>query len=164
MVIQRLQNLYLLIAAVLMGLFCYFPFVEFTTVDADYQLSIHSLKSLGIADTINNVLNQNIDQTIYFWGMFTIGILIVLLILVALFLFKNLKMQKRITWVSLIITICFYASSGIFSWFVFASMREVTWSFCSAVIYPPLAVIFLGLALRSIMNDSKLLNASYRIR
>lgn len=164
MVIQRLQNLYLFIAIVLVGLFCFMPFLQFTTMEVDYSLSILALKTLGISDSTNMMLTQEINTSFYTWGYFSIGALITLLLIIALFKFKDLKRQRKIVLVAMVILICFYFSTGIYSWFVFQSNGMQTWSLSTAAIFPPIAVIILGLAYKSITNDIHLLNTSSRIR
>lgn len=74
MVIQRWQSVYLLIASVMMGFFCYLP--------------------MATADEVNICVYQ---QPVYL----TLNILIVILSFISIFMFKNLSRQKTVVKVNM---------------------------------------------------------------
>lgn len=146
--IQRIQTLYLLIAAILMAVTAFSPILQ---LEGD-----NILFSYGIMEAENLVKPT--------WGIVTMAGLSALLSFVAIFLFKNRKKQKNITLVSTLVVVIYYVTALVY----LASYLENIFSVISAVAYgillPVVAIIFLLLALRGINKDEKLVKSLNRIR
>lgn len=136
MVIQRIQSLYLLIAAVLMGLLCFIvPVVDF---GEGVKLYIYEIVP-----------------------MLTLDALIAILLFVDIFLFQNLKLQMRVARISTVLIVC---SAIIEAWMLNANFEDghAYWLW-SAVILVVSFVLTL-LALRGMQRDYRLLRSSDTIR
>lgn len=164
MVIQRLQSLYLLLAALLLGLFSFMPFLQFTTERGIFLLSPLSIEMKGIADQSSAILNQSLMQPLYSWGYFSISVIIAIIILITIFKYKSIKFQKKLTWISLVLTICFFASIGIYSTIMFGIMGMTSWSLCFSAVFIPLSIILIAMSIYRINKDIKVLNSYDRIR
>ena len=79
MVIQRWQSVFLLIAAILMGIYSFSPIAAVT-----------------VADTTSEVSMLGSGENGYMWGFFGISLLTTLLALVTIFRYKALKQQKML--------------------------------------------------------------------
>lgn len=130
MVIQRIQSLYLLIAALLMALF----------------VTIVPIGHLGD----NPIMGYNLI------GVLISGALSALLIFIDIFLFKNLKQQMQVCSVSMflvaatmaVVAVCFYAMPEIEY-----PMPGLIWT----VAVPVASFIFLMLARAGMKRDNKIL-------
>ena len=95
MQIQRLQSLYLLIAAIFTGVFCVLPFASYTVGDVT--------EKMAVCDTP---------------VLFIFNITITVLLLITIFMYKNLKQQMKMAVVDIaliigsIITTLVYIYSG----------------------------------------------------
>ncbi|MBQ7690638.1 MAG: DUF4293 domain-containing protein [Muribaculaceae bacterium] len=142
MVIQRIQSLYLLIAAVLMGVFTFLP--VFDTVVDGANLSIGALTTCGIA-------RQS-------WVLLCLDVVIVALSAITIFKFKNLKFQARLCAVLMALILGLLATIAVM--FFGLAAADMHW----AIALPLLALVLVFLARRGILHDRKLLSDSERIR
>lgn len=140
MVIQRKQSLFLLIAAILMGVFAFMP----SLIDANGTAMLGGY-SKGV-DLIP----------------FILSCLVALLSLITIFKFKNLRLQKILCVVNIIliistlVTICSIA--------LMHKNSDLLGSVTYYNVLPILAIVFLLLAHKGISHDQRLLSGSGRIR
>ncbi|MGN1245056.1 MAG: DUF4293 domain-containing protein [Muribaculaceae bacterium] len=81
MVIQRWQSVFLLIAAILMGVYSFTPIATVAVAETTTEVSMLGTVTEGGA---------------YMWGFFWVSLLTSLLALVTIFKYKTLKLQKRL--------------------------------------------------------------------
>ncbi|MDA3890144.1 MAG: DUF4293 domain-containing protein [Salinivirgaceae bacterium] len=150
--IQRIQSVYLLIAAICMLLFYMFPIAVFTTEAYTFEFfNCHITHP------------ENLEPPIALLPLAVLPVLSMLLGLVVIFLFKNRKLQMRINKINMLVVISVIAIAG----FYFSKIRallngEVSYGF--ALVFPILTIVFLILANRAINYDEKLVRAADRIR
>lgn len=141
MVIQRWQTLLLLVATVLMGFMCASPLAQSAVSEASAaptQFFVHEAP-------VFLVLN----------------IVIAVLLFIAIFLFKNLKLQMRVT----ILSIVLMAASAVTCGFIlYKAMPDATIIWTGAVLLLVLAAAFAVVALRLMKKDYKLLRSVNRLR
>lgn len=141
MVIQRIQSLYLLIALVLTAIFCATPFAQ---IPADF--SPESFSPVGVKD---------------FPVLLVLNLAIAVLLLLSIFMFKNLKAQITAT-MACIVLLC--ASIVSCAFVVYAGVPGAAFIWTGGVILLVVAAIFALLALRGIKHDRNLLSSYDRLR
>ena len=142
MVIQRWQTVWQLVAAVLMWVFC---FVPMALVNADF--SPESVTFL-----------YPMDMPV----LFTLNALVGVLLLISIFLYKNMRRQKMLTLVSMVLIAVSMVAEAIvlLSWN--ESGEQVEWMGSIFLLVGALAFAFM--AWRGISSDEKLLRAADRLR
>lgn len=150
MVIQRLQTLYLLIATVLMVVFAFCPSVIIQSGGPEYALGV--LKT-GVAGATHPDLLMS-----------TVTGLVVLLSLITIFKFKNLKLQLKLCSINAALTVVVLLISAILALTLRGKAGVGTVSFTLYNALPVLAVVMQILAYRGIRHDKKLLSSSERLR
>lgn len=141
MVIQRKQSLFLLIAAILMGVYAFMP----KLINANGEVIMGGMCCEGV-ESIPFILNC----------------LIALLSLVAIFKFKSLGFQKALCVVNILLIIASLAT--LCSIAFLQTDCDLLGSLTYYNVLPILAIIFLLLAHKGITHDRKLLSGSSRIR
>lgn len=143
MVIQRWQTVWLLIAAVLIAVFCFVPMaiVPGEALDSN-SVTFLSPKDLPVFLTVN--------------------ILVSVLLFLSIFLYKNTRRQKLLTLVSMLLIAVIIATECIllFSWDT--TQGKIEW--LGSVFLLLGALVFAGMAYQGIRKDEKLLKAADRIR
>ena len=84
MVIQRWQSVFLLLAAVAMAFFCFVPNAEFTTPDA-----LLTWRPMGLTSATGTCAGSTL-------AYFIVNCVITVLIIIDIFLFKDLKRQMTV--------------------------------------------------------------------
>lgn len=140
MVIQRKQSLFLLIAAILMGVFAFMP----SLWDAS-------------GNTILGGYSESLDMV-----PFILSCLTALLSFITIFKYKSLRFQKILCVVNILLIIATLAS--ICSIALMHKDCDLLESMTYYNILPVLAIIFLLLAHKGISHDQRLLSGSSRIR
>ena len=145
MVIQRIQTLYLLLVAVLMGIFAFLPVIG-TNVNGN-NLAIGAIATCGVTHPS--------------WLLLTLDALIVVLAVIAIFKYKDLKGQLRLVGIVLLMVVLLLVCIAV----LFIGQRgqciaELQWS----IALPCVALVFAILARKGIKHDRKLLSDSERIR
>ena len=151
--IQRIQSVYLLLVVVLMGVVMSLPLGIYIGADG----GVSSLRALGI-----DIAGVGHDSSC--WGLFAIALLSAIIALATIFLYKNRKLQVRLTIFNILVIIGWYAT---FIAFVMAYKEQlVSASFhCSTgCVLPLIAVFFYLLAIRGIRKDERLVKAADRLR
>lgn len=153
MVIQRWQSLLLLIAVVMMGLFSFCSLGQIQGADTSFNIS-----ALGIYAEGNGTHLQ--QGTIY---VAIVAWLTALLSLIAIFLFKNTRLQRRVCWLCIVLTLAACGSEWLAATtFEVPGSNGVSWS--SMVCAPFIAIVSLLCAIRCIRSDEKKLASYDRLR
>lgn len=133
MVIQRWQSLYLLIASIFMGLFCYMPMVSV----------------------------ENGELSVYHYPVYlTLNMLITLLLIISIFLYKNLARQKTIVKICMMLNVSSIIAGALILYNIWTDVVD-----CNGALL--LVVATLGITLgayRYIVADERLLKSYDRIR
>lgn len=149
---QRIQTLYLLLAAITMTLLLFFPMVLITSADS---VQPYIVNATGIT---NKMTMWSVD-----FVSFGLAALVGLLSLVAIFLFKNRKRQIRICIFSILIVVAFVGVVA-FNTYMFMSQHAGHISIRPALFLPLLTILFLYFSIRRIAFDEALVRASRRLR
>ncbi len=145
--IQRIQSLYLLLAA--------------GAGTATWFLNLWKGKLSNNTESYFNAQSSFL--------VFTVYMIIVLLALICIFLYKNRKLQFRLT----VINILFAIGATALQWFkvqdhanslVAAGLNIVSATYLPGAFLPILILIFLLLAARGIYKDEKLIKSLDRLR
>jgi uncharacterized membrane protein YqjE len=148
--IQRIQTLYLLLAATAGGALGYFNLWK-----ADLEKGIE--KSVGYFNATSNFL------------IFTLIAIITLLALVTIFLFKNRKQQFKLTVVNVLLSIglivgIYMAVQSEANKYVVDGFTITRATFLIPAIIPVILTVLLFLAARGIYKDEKLIKSLDRLR
>lgn len=141
MVIQRKQSLFLLLAAILMGLYAFMPLL----INARGEVILGGMTFEGIGGVV-----------------FILNCLVALLSLNTIFKFKSLRFQKKLCIINILLIIASIATIC-----TVAFMQEdcdLIGSLTYFNVLPIVAIVFLLLAHKGISHDQKLLRGSSRIR
>ncbi len=145
--IQRIQTVWLLLAALTAaGVF-------FTDL----------FRAQIIEDTV--AVTKNIDATGEF-VLLLVAIPMVLLPLVAIFMFRNRKKQRGMVWIGFLVTVGFIALSLmiISNYKNDPAIRITSGSYHIGSVLPVVSLFFLILAIRGINRDEKLVRSLDRLR
>lgn len=141
MVIQRKQSLFLLIAAILMGIYAFMP--QLINARGDVIMGGMCLEGL---------------ESIPFF----LNCLIALLSFITIFKFKSLKFQKTLCIINILLILASLATMCSIAFL--QENCDLLGSLTYYNVLPILAIIFLLLAHKGISHDRKLLRGSSRIR
>lgn len=144
--IQRIQSLWLFLAALAAAGLLYFSLYNYHTL-------------VNTVDTANQLKANNN------YGLFVLAILLIILPLVNIFMFKNRKRQKGLAALSIVVAIGFIAVMVM----RITSLRNDTppptsGSYGVGAIMPILSIVFLFLAISGIRKDEKLVKSLDRLR
>lgn len=140
MVIQRWQSVLLLIAVVLMCIFCATPYAHLKATEAA------AASDIFVSDApVLMILN----------------ILIAALLFISIFLFKNLKLQMKVTLISIVLIAASLVTCG---FIIYASMPDAELIWTGGVLLLIGAMIFAIAGLRFMRKDHKLLRSYDRLR
>lgn len=146
--IQRIQTVYILLSAILIGLLFSLPFAEIAMNNDVYLFDIR-----GIVQ----------DDTVIESGMAIASFIGIILLLHIYVVFSY---KKRIRQVRLLIftIILMFGLFGMFYFFTYYAFRDADVSFKISVAFPLVAIILDYLAIRSIGKDEALIRSVDRIR
>jgi len=146
--VQRIQTVYMLLAAILIGLLFSLPFADIVQNDQLYLFDVRGI-----------VRNGTVEES----GLALAGFIFIILILhvVALFLYKRRIIQIRILVFSMLLLLGLF---GMFYFFTYYSFGDAKISFKIPVVFPLIAIILDYLAIRSIGKDEALIRSIDRIR
>ncbi len=134
MVIQRWQSVFLLLASIMMGFFCYLPLASQGNVDFHpYQQPVYLI----------------------------LNVLISMLSLISIFLYKNMSRQKTVVKINALLMIASAIAGGII---VYMNMPQLEIFWMAGPLLLLCSFIMTIAALRRINHDDKLLKAADRIR
>lgn len=144
MQIQRIQTVYIFLAMVAMAIFLIVPYGE-----------VHFLNS-------DTAVSEKL-YTMYEYGLLIPVAATVLLLIIDIFFYRNLQLQRTVLTISLLLTLCCIAVVC-FILFKQARAEGIDADFAVWDILLPIAVIFEVLGLSGISKDIKLLNSYNRLR
>ncbi len=151
--IQRIQTLYLALAAFVLGLMLQNPIVSFVIDGKIYDLTSYML------------VNSQDSKDVIFYN-YPLAILIIaasLLAFITILLFKNRKLQMKLTLFNWILTLGIYVLIAYY-YFQAQAIKELVFTFRLPVVYPAVAFILLVLAFRGIKRDEEIIQSLNRIR
>ena len=145
MVIQRIQTLYLLLVVVLMSIFAFMPVIGANV--AGNNLAIGAINTCGVTQPS--------------WLLLCLDALIVVLSVIAIFKFKDLRVQMRLCGLIVLLLVTLLACIGM----IFV-MQKAECAVCLQwpVAFPFVALVLVLLARKGIKHDRKLLSDSNRLR
>lgn len=157
--IQRIQTLYLLLAACCAVALLVWPLAWFGTSDGELLMGSFALKSAeGVA----------VQSLVY------LGVLVVLTALVPLltiFLFRRRMLQIRLCAVGMVLSVGVLIMAAVYIYLTTRSLGAADagvallgWSLRPAVALPVASLLFAGLAARAIFRDELLVRGADRIR
>lgn len=151
--IQRIQSVYLLIAAILMAVVVCAPLaVLIGTPDSFYLF-----KTMGVFKDGSILVYPS-------WPIVVCAAVSALLSVVAIFLFKKRKVQIKMCYVSIAAIILFYAA---FTYYLFAGQTALNTAFTKVeygLALPAITLVLTVLALSKIKADERLVQSLNRIR
>lgn len=149
--LQRIQSLYLLLAAAGMLVSVAAPLATFF-----FNTDVVVLEAMGI------YLNGNLTDST--WGLFTIGLTSSILALITIFLYKNRMIQIRLSVFNAVLMLGFYLYFGFIIYKVFP-MENLSFNKIGfGAIMPIISIIFTILAIRKIGADEALVQSLNRLR
>jgi len=150
--IQRIQTLFLLAAAVLSGLLLTGDLINLSAGSG----SLYSLGFPGLTDNGGEVLQR-------LWPMTVILVLVPLLALAAVFLYKKRSIQMRLTMFVLLLSLGTIIL-GAFYILMFDRKIDVTLVWKVRAVFPLVSAILAWLAYRGIMKDELIVRSYDRLR
>lgn len=148
MVLQRLQSLYLLIAAILLGIF---NFTTSTTITTAANETIVGAMACG-----------NVQHATPNYVLCVLNTLNVVLAIITIFKFKNLKLQLKLCSISILLCIVSAISIAILTFQEMSAGSQLHIS--PQNIYLVLSIVFFYMAHRGIAHDKKVLHDSESFR
>lgn len=155
MVIQRWQSLLLLVAAAVMGCFTFCSLGQVQTTDFTFNFTSLGFFQEGIST------DGAPDLTVHTWYFFAISLTTTLLLLIDIFLFKNLDLQKKVCALSVLLVIASAATGGCLGYTAIDG-GEIGWS--TVALCPLIALVATLMAYGCMQSDHNKLKAVDRIR
>ncbi|MCE3281455.1 MAG: hypothetical protein K0Q66_192 [Chitinophagaceae bacterium] len=149
--LQRIQSLWLLFAAVFAFLGFKFSFYSGNILD-NGQLVLRNLSSLGLTDNLDDTKADYCIPSILLAAATSV------IALVAIFMFANRKTQIRMTLTALLISVI----NAVYMFYLTTEFSTGTFSLTSIFTFLP--PVFLFLAWRGIYKDEKLVRSMDRLR
>ncbi len=150
--IQRIQSLYLLIVVILMGLMLNNPIISFIIDNKIYDLTAFKLAE-----------NNTKEEIFATMPLAIIIIAVALISFLTIFLYKNRKLQMKLTLFNWVLTIGVYVL--IFYYYEQAmAIKKLVFAFRMPLIYPLISLILLILAFRGIKKDEEIVQSINHIR
>lgn len=150
--LQRIQTLYLFIAAAIVATLVKIPILHLKTSSSAFIVKYNGLIDFATKDYVSGNLT----------GL-ALLVLIVLLPLIAIFLYKNRKLQIKFCNYSMLLNVLFLFDMGYYSYQLQEELGAKI-GFEIGVIFPVLAIVILLLAKRNIRKDEELIRSVDRIR
>lgn len=153
--IQRIQTIYLLLAAILTACTTFLSLGTFSTGTEEFTLQAFGLK---------NAEGAIIQSTIYMGILLTLALTIAV---VTIFLFKRRLLQIRLCVVEMVLLIGAQAMTGIYYYLscrAFDTVEFQAHSMKLPLVFPVIALILTFLAARAIFRDEMLVRSMDRIR
>lgn len=156
MVIQRWQSVLLFCAAALMACFTFFSLGQVQTPDYSFNFTSLGFTYEGIATD-----GSPTGYLLHTWYFFCVSLMSVILPLVAIFCFRNERLQTRLCLVSVLFIIACMAVAGCLG-YTAVDNGSIGWS--TNIISPFAALAAVILAYGRIRSDWRKLRSADRIR
>lgn len=141
MQIQRIQTLMLLIAAILVGIFCFTPFASMVDDSAAQSATLVAAKDVP--------------------ALLVLNLVIAALLIINIFMYKKLRQQKRMTIMSVVLICASIVTSG---FIIFGKLENATPVLFGGVVLLIAALVFALLAYRGMSKDHETLRSMDRLR
>lgn len=151
--IQRIQSAYLLLVVVLLGATMGMPLGMYIGADG----SVSSFMTMGV-----DVAGVQRDSSC--WGLFAIAMLSAIIAFATIFLYKNRKLQVRLTVFNTVLIAGWYVVFAAFLTAYNEQFASATFHCGTGAVLPLVAVILNLLAIRGIRKDERLVKAADRLR
>ena len=156
--IQRIQSLYLLIAAAAMGSMFFFPLADAIGSDDSLILYAYKIKSL-VPDYVPDI------PSYFIWPIAGLTAMVFILAVVTIFLYGNRLHQLKVIRISIIMLIVLIA---LFFFYYSPEMEKISGGLTGYRVpgaYLPVgALVFFILAYRAIVSDERLIRSADRLR
>lgn len=153
--IQRIQTLYLLLAAIVVALPLFVPIAGILEPNGpNYTILAYGLVEAGMEST---------HIVIVFWAQFILFLAMIILPLITIFLYKKRFLQWRLCLVEIILLL----GSMVMMWIYirhFANTQGMDVIYHISFIFPLISAVLIWMAMRGIRNDIRLLKSYDRIR
>lgn len=156
MVIQRWQSLFLLLVCILMGCFTFMSLGQFQLTD--FSLNFTTLGITYEGEATGGAPTGTYASTLYF---FILSITSFILPFIAIFLFKNLRLQKIVCVIEAMFIIAVIACGILIG---YTAVSDATPSWSSIVIAPFISLVLALMAYNGVRRDMNLLRSVDRIR
>lgn len=156
MVIQRWQTVLLLAAAALMACFTFCSLGQIQLPDYTCNFTTFGFEIEG--EATDGARTGFVVRT---WSFFIVSLMSFVIPFLAIFCYKNLKLQKSLCWISILFTVAAAVIGGTVGYATFEG-AAVSWS--SLALAPLLAIIAVYMAYRRIRSDERKLRAADRLR
>lgn len=153
--IQRIQTVFLLFAIFLIGMIFWLPLGEVAVDNHIYVYDYH-----GFSEETANGL-QLLQES---YSMIMFISIIIAINLVAIFMFKNRKLQMRLAMYNLILMVAMTGLSVYMLYHNFGEYKQAVISFDYAITFPLIAAVLNYLAFVRIRRDEALVRSIDRIR
>lgn len=153
--IQRIQSLFLLIAAILLAFFFFMPYAHYAVGPQEVKISL-SASGLGQDGSV-------VENLLKLWAVLALVILAFTATLVTIFLFKKRKLQARLCILNIVLLI---GLQGLLFYIAKAVEQRLMAppSYGLIFIFPLVCAIFTYLAYRAIAKDEALIRSLDRLR
>ena len=151
--IQRIQTVFLFLAAICMALLFWNP------------MSFMSISGVDASSLSNVMLQDGVFATEDHVILLVLVLIGILLPAIIIFLFNNRKLQMRLGRISIALVVMIVALTVILFFQAYADLPNGTMITVEyGYVAPVLAILFLVLAVRSIQKDEKLVRSADRLR
>lgn len=158
MVIQRWQSVFLLIVTAMMACFTFFSLGQVQMPDFSLDFTTMGFSIEGEATG-----GGPIGYYMHTWPFFSISLLCTLLPFIAIFMYRNMRLQKTICIIEVLLIVTLVLMGLAYGYKNEAlESYQVSWS--SLIITLPIAVVADLLAYNRISADQKLLRSTERLR
>ena len=154
MVIQRWQTVLLFIAAAVMACFTFIPIATVTTLDYTFNLTGLGFYQQGIPT------NGEPPIVIHTWYFFILSITTIVLLLIDIFLFKNIKLQQKVCMIAILFIVADSCVAGLLG---FKAINGDLW-WKTTILCPFIALFSAIFAYYRMAQDYALLRAADRLR
>jgi hypothetical protein len=154
--IQRIQTVYLLLAALLTGHLFSGPIATYLLADK----SLYEMWLTGIKESANTPMLSAWQL----WPLWFLGVVIAILSLISILLYKNRMLQMRL---AIFASILLVGLEGLMVFYIHhysVIVNAVEQAYTYRLILPLVAIILLILAIRAIRKDDLLASAYQRLR
>jgi hypothetical protein len=152
--IQRIQTIYLLFVVILISLMHVLPIAKILT-EANEMIVFRSYSFFTGSSS------EGLLPSLPFFFLLSI---VLLLYVIAIFLFRNRNLQARICRLNILLLI---GSLGLMAYYivlVYKRMTGVEYTFQIAVLFPLIGIVLTWLAVRAIVKDEALVRSVDKIR
>jgi hypothetical protein len=154
--IQRIQSVWLFLATCSLFALLLFPYIHILDMDG----TTRSVRVTGVYEN----LNGQVVQTEAFLALTVVTIIVALIPFIIIFFYRNRKLQITLSYVTILLII------GLSFWTAQVAKAQAgnislgLENYGLGVALPPIAILFMILALKGIRKDEKLIRSADRLR